>query len=287
MSTRILRALALLTLLHLITLSGTYAQDTVRGQVRFEQATFAQALDHARAAYEGRLLLYYYRDNSSLTQAIEEVLLGDEDLSAFLNAHFARYAVDILSEESADLQRTYGLMGGAANPNLHPALAFINERGVELIYWNQPPTAEDVTSLLGLARTLKEQPPLNTYSTYGEALRQAQQDEKNVLIYFYAEAQGHPDRLEDLLPDDATIETALHDQFVWVRALALANHIALDENVGNLRFATPALAFRDSADKMIGVTSFGPDPVETVTASQWQALIDGLALHSKGEREDR
>ncbi len=302
MSTRILRAVTFLILVYLVPFSAACAQDTVRGQVRFEQATFEQALDHARTAYEGRLFLYYYRDQSSMTPAIEEVLLGDETLSAFINDHFARYAVDILSEESAVIQQTYGLMGGDANPDLHPTLAFIDERGVELFYWNESPTAEDVTPLLDLARALKERSSLgeagdtSSYSTYSEALQLAQQNGKNVLIYFYAAVQGHPDRLEDLLPDDPAIETALHDQFVWVRAevgseagraLAGANHVALDESARDMRFATPALVFRKSNDELIGVTSFGPGPLEKVTASRWQILIDRLAVHTGVDREDR
>ena len=50
MSIRILRPLALLTLIHLVFFSTTRAQELVRGHVRFEQATFTQALDHAQKA---------------------------------------------------------------------------------------------------------------------------------------------------------------------------------------------------------------------------------------------
>ena len=107
--------------------------------MNFPHVQFDAASEEARKEFGGELFLYYFRPDSDAEETVEAGLLGDNSLAAYINAHFARYAVNILSDESKVLQQTYGLMEGETNPTLQPAIAVISldKHDVHLKYWEQ------------------------------------------------------------------------------------------------------------------------------------------------------
>ena len=108
-------------------------------EVTFPHLQFDAALEEAREDFGGELLLYYVRPGADAEAAVEAELLADDVLAAYINSHFARYAVGIRSGESEALQRTYGLMEGETNPDLQPAIAVISldKHDVHLKYWER------------------------------------------------------------------------------------------------------------------------------------------------------
>lgn len=74
--------------------------------VTFQSNLYA-ALDEAVARYDGDLMVYFYKPDDPSSQQIESIVFGDEEISAYINAHFARLAVEVGSETWEQLMKRY------------------------------------------------------------------------------------------------------------------------------------------------------------------------------------
>lgn len=82
-----------------------------QASVTFQTDLYA-ALEEAVARYDGDLLIYFYEPDDPSSQSIESVafesiVFTNEEISAYINTHFARLAVEIGSATWAQLMERY------------------------------------------------------------------------------------------------------------------------------------------------------------------------------------
>lgn len=92
--------------------------ETVLGEVPFTTGSFEDALNDARANYEGRLLVYFYGREPAVSDNVERYLFGNEKFGEFINTKFARYAVPVDSREGLDIMREYNVTSHTPSPLL-------------------------------------------------------------------------------------------------------------------------------------------------------------------------
>jgi hypothetical protein len=92
--------------------------EVVLGEVPFTTGSFADALNEARANYEGRLLVYFYGEDPAARDNVERYLFGNEKFGNFINTKFARYTVPVDSREGLDIMREYNVTSHTTSPLL-------------------------------------------------------------------------------------------------------------------------------------------------------------------------
>jgi len=120
------------------------------GSLTFHTDLYA-ALDDAVAHYGGDLLIYFYQPGDASSQKIESVVFTDERISAYINEHFGRLAVEVGSETWEELMKRYR----SGHPADWPHVLLDLRRSFEHVDYHGWENTRDGADLEGILQRLK------------------------------------------------------------------------------------------------------------------------------------